>query len=116
MFVSWKTALSIRCSIQIPLQAGLHAGYFGFCPQPHLNPAARIVVAEADPSLLDCGSQPYNLAVQFKRLVVALGALPQKALSILDAVNYRGELQRSEIPQCLGLVERQARSVLEFLG
>src|ERR1019366_1554421 len=80
MFVSWKTALSIRCSIQIPRQAGLHAGYFGFCPQPHLNPAARIVFAEADPSLLDCGSQPYNLAVQFKRLVVALGALPQKAL------------------------------------
>jgi len=64
---------------------------FWLLPQPHINPAAHIVIAEADPSFLDCGLQPYNLAVRFKWLVVALGALPQKALSVLEVVNYRAK-------------------------
>jgi hypothetical protein len=74
---------------------------FWLLPQPHINPAAHIVVAEADPSFLDCGSQPYNLAVQFKWLVVALGALPQKALSILEAVNYRASYSAARYQSAL---------------
>jgi Fic family protein len=46
---------------------------------------------------------------------IRVGALPQKAASILESVLYRGELARSEVPALLGLDERQARRITSAL-
>ncbi len=42
-------------------------------------------------------------------------ALPQKAGRILEAILYRGELPRSEVPQLLGASDRHARRVVAAL-
>jgi len=45
-----------------------------------------------------------------------LGALPETAARILEAVLYRGgELARSDVPEILGLDERQARRITSAL-
>jgi hypothetical protein len=46
---------------------------------------------------------------------IRVGALPQKAGSVLEAVLYRGELARSDVPSLLGLDERQARRITSAL-
>ncbi len=45
----------------------------------------------------------------------AVGSLPPKAGYILEAILYRGELPRSEVPNLLGVGERQARRVVSAL-
>ena len=46
---------------------------------------------------------------------VAVGALPSKSELVLEAVLYRGELPRSEVPNLLGVGERQARRLVSAL-
>ena len=46
---------------------------------------------------------------------VRLGAIPAQARQVLEAVLYRGELPRGEIPALLGVGERQARRVVSTL-
>jgi Fic family protein len=46
---------------------------------------------------------------------IRLGELPPKADRILEAVLYRGELPRGEIPKIVGLPERTARRPLSAL-
>ena len=47
---------------------------------------------------------------------VRLGALPAKVTAVLEALLYRGELPRSDIPALLGVGDRQARRVIEELA
>ena len=44
------------------------------------------------------------------------GTLPQKAGRILEAILYRGELPRGEVPELLGVSERHARRVVAALS
>ncbi len=44
-----------------------------------------------------------------------LGALPAKAGTVIEAILYRGELPRGEVPGLLGVVDRQARRVVAAL-
>lgn len=44
------------------------------------------------------------------------GALPQKAGRVLDALLYRGELPRGDVPELVGASERQARRVVAALA
>jgi Fic family protein len=46
---------------------------------------------------------------------IRAGALPQKAGRILEAILYRGELPRGEVPQLLGTSDRQARRIVSAL-
>jgi hypothetical protein len=46
---------------------------------------------------------------------IRIDALPTKAGQLLDALLYRGELTRNEIPQILGTGERQARRMTSVL-
>ena len=46
---------------------------------------------------------------------VAVGGLPPKSELVLEAVLYRGELPRSEVPNLLGVGERQARRLVSAL-
>jgi Fic family protein len=46
---------------------------------------------------------------------IRVGALPQKAGHILEAILYRGELPRSDVPELLGLTDRQARRIVSAL-
>jgi Fic family protein len=46
---------------------------------------------------------------------VSMGSLPPKSELILEAILYRGELPRSEVPKLLGVGERQARRVVAAL-
>jgi Fic family protein len=46
---------------------------------------------------------------------IRVGALAQKARSILEAVLYRGELPRGDVPGLLGLEDRQARRIVAAL-
>jgi Fic family protein len=46
---------------------------------------------------------------------VAMGTLPPRSESVLEAVLYRGSLPRSEIPNLLGVGERHARRVVSAL-
>ena len=46
---------------------------------------------------------------------IRAGALPQKAGHILEAILYRGELPRSDVPELLGASERHARRVVSAL-
>ncbi len=43
------------------------------------------------------------------------GALPEKSKIVLEAILYRGELSRGEIPNLLGTTERQARRITSVL-
>ena len=43
------------------------------------------------------------------------GALPPKAGAVLEAILYRGDLPRGEVPGVLGVAERQARRVVAAL-
>ena len=45
-----------------------------------------------------------------------LGALPAKAGAVLEAILYRGELPRGDVPGLLGVAERQARRVVAALA
>jgi len=47
---------------------------------------------------------------------VRLDLLPPKSELILDALLYRGELPRSELPELLGVGERQARRIIAALA
>ncbi len=47
---------------------------------------------------------------------IRLGNLPPKAGRILEAVLYRGEIPRGDIPSLVGLPERTARRALSALG
>ena len=47
---------------------------------------------------------------------IRLGALPPKAGNILEAILYRGELPRSELPGLLGVDDRQARRIASTLS
>ena len=47
---------------------------------------------------------------------VRLGELPQKAIDILSAILYRGELPRGEAPSVTGLTSRQTRRIVEALA
>jgi Fic family protein len=47
---------------------------------------------------------------------IHLDLLPPKSELILDALLYRGELPRSEIPDLLGVGERQARRIIAALA
>ncbi len=44
-----------------------------------------------------------------------ISGLPAKAGAVLEAILYRGELPRSEVPELLGYKERQARRVVTAL-
>ena len=46
---------------------------------------------------------------------VRVNALPQKAGNILEAILYRGELPRGDLPELLGVDDRQARRVTAAL-
>jgi len=46
---------------------------------------------------------------------IRAGALPQKAGSILEAILYRGELPRGDVPDLLGASDRHARRVVATL-
>ena len=46
---------------------------------------------------------------------MALGNLPAKSGEVLEAILYRGELPRGEIPGILGLGDRQARRIVSAL-
>ena len=46
---------------------------------------------------------------------IAVGDLPPKSELVLEAVLYRGELPRSEVPNLLGVGERQARRLVSAL-
>jgi Fic family protein len=43
------------------------------------------------------------------------GSLPDKAARVLEALLYRGELPRSEVPNLLGMKERQSRRIVSAL-
>ena len=45
-----------------------------------------------------------------------LGGLPVKAGNVIEAILYRGELTRGEVPGLLGVTDRQARRVVAALG
>ena len=45
-----------------------------------------------------------------------LGALPAQARQVLEAVLYRGELPRGEIPALLGIGDRQSRRIVSMLA
>ncbi len=47
---------------------------------------------------------------------IRAGALPQKAGSILEAILYRGELPRGDVPNLLNASERHARRVVASLS
>lgn len=47
---------------------------------------------------------------------ISLGHLPQQAGKVLEALLYRGELPRGEIPTLLDLAERQSRRVVRILA
>ncbi len=47
---------------------------------------------------------------------VAMGTLPLKSERILEALLYRGQLPRGEVPALLGVGERQARRVVSALS
>ncbi|MEJ2425594.1 MAG: Fic family protein [Candidatus Thiodiazotropha sp.] len=47
---------------------------------------------------------------------VRADALPQQAWRVLEAILYRGELPRSEVPQLLGTSDRHARRVVASLA
>ncbi len=47
---------------------------------------------------------------------VRLGTLPAKVGSVIEAILYRGELPRGEVPGLLGVAERQARRVVATLA
>lgn len=47
---------------------------------------------------------------------VRAGALPSKAGNILEAILYRGELPRGEVPDILGIGDRHARRVVAALS
>lgn len=47
---------------------------------------------------------------------VRFGELPQKAIEILSAILYRGELPRGETASVTGLTSRQARRIVEALA
>ncbi|AUG55246.1 cell filamentation protein Fic [Thalassospira marina] len=53
--------------------------------------------------------------LSWARAEIAANALPTKSDIILDAILYRGELPRSDIPGLLDVVERQARRVTSVL-
>ncbi|MGD9169820.1 MAG: Fic family protein, partial [Candidatus Thiodiazotropha sp.] len=46
---------------------------------------------------------------------IRAGALPQKAGRILEAILYRGELPRGDVPELLGASERHSRRVVAAL-
>lgn len=46
---------------------------------------------------------------------IRIGKLPQKAPQILEAVLYRGELERGEVDALLGVTDRQARRIAAAL-
>ncbi len=46
---------------------------------------------------------------------VAMGALLPKSELVLEAILYRGNLPRNEVPNLLGVGERQARRVVAAL-
>ena len=46
---------------------------------------------------------------------VATGGLPRRAGTILEAILYRGELPRGEVPDLLGASERTARRAVSAL-
>jgi len=46
---------------------------------------------------------------------IKTGNLPPKAETLLEAILYRGELPRSELPNLLGVGERQCRRVISAL-
>lgn len=46
---------------------------------------------------------------------IAMGTLPPKSEFVLEAVLYRGEIPRKEVPNLLGVGERQARRVVSAL-
>jgi len=46
---------------------------------------------------------------------IAMGTLPPKSELVLEAILYRGELPRKEVPNLLGVGERQARRVVSAL-
>jgi len=47
---------------------------------------------------------------------IAMGSLPPKSERILEALLYRGQLPRGEVPTLLGVGERQARRVVSALS
>lgn len=47
---------------------------------------------------------------------VRLGMLPPRSGAVLEALLYRGELARGEIPAIVGTGERQARRVISALA
>ena len=47
---------------------------------------------------------------------VRLGLLPAKAGSVIEAILYRGELPRGDLPGLLGVTDRQARRVVAALA
>lgn len=46
---------------------------------------------------------------------VAMGSLPKRAGTVLEAILYRGDLPRGEVPELLGASERTARRVVSAL-
>lgn len=44
-----------------------------------------------------------------------LKIIPEKATAVLEAVLYRGELPRGELPALLGVTDRQARRIVSSL-
>lgn len=62
--------------------------------------------------------QPDKLRARIKLWVdeqVATDALPEKAGIVLDAILYRGEVPRSEVPELLHTSARTARRVVSAL-
>ncbi len=62
--------------------------------------------------------QPERLRLRIGRWVaeeVALGALHEKSSSLLDAILYRGEIPRGEVPRTLDVSERTANRVVAAL-
>jgi Fic family protein len=62
--------------------------------------------------------QPERLRLRIGRWVaeeVALGALHEKSSSLLDAILYRGEIPRGEVPRALDVSERTANRVVAAL-
>jgi Fic family protein len=47
---------------------------------------------------------------------IRLGALPSKAGAVLEAILYRGELPRGDVPGLLAVADRQARRVVAALA
>ncbi|TXS92190.1 Fic family protein [Parahaliea maris] len=62
--------------------------------------------------------QPRSLHGRIRRWVdeaVSVGELPPKSANVLEAVLYRGELFRADVPGIVGTGERQARRVVSAL-